>query len=220
MSATAVIVAAGSGVRAGFDKVMADLGGRPVLLHSIEAFARTPGIGDIVVVTNPEREAVIRRLAAPQVAGRLRFVPGGAERHLSVWNGIQAATGSLVAVHDGARPLIRPAQIARCLARAAETGAAASARRVSETLMRAHADGTVLEPVDRTGLWLMETPQVFARTALVASYEKILRDGVAVTDEVSALHASGMCVWLVENETPNLKITWPGDLSHAQRLLE
>jgi 2-C-methyl-D-erythritol 4-phosphate cytidylyltransferase len=124
-----------------------------------------------------------------------------------------------VAVHDGARPLIHPSQISRCLAKARETGAAASARPVSETLKRADEAGRVCGSVDRSGLWIMETPQVFARPLLVQAYEAVLREGVLVTDEVSALERLGHPVWLVDNPTPNPKITWPPDLAVAERLL-
>ena len=219
---SAIIVAAGSGTRMGFDKLMARLGDRPVILHTLLAFQACPEIDEIVVVTSGVRMEVIERLADDGELTKLRgFVPGGEERHLSVWAGLQAVTAEAehVAVHDGARPLIHPSQISRCLARARVTGAAASARPVSETLKRADETGRVVESVDRAGLWVMETPQVFAKPLLVAAYEAVLRDGVRVTDEVSALGHLGHEVWLVENPTPNPKITWPADLALAERLL-
>jgi 2-C-methyl-D-erythritol 4-phosphate cytidylyltransferase len=220
---SAIIVAAGSGTRMGFDKLLASLGGCPVILHTLRAFQACQDIDEIVVVTSEDRVEVIQRLADDVMLNKLRaFVPGGAERHLSVWAGIQAVAADCdyVAVHDGARPLIHPGQITRCLERARETGAAASARPVSETLKRADAEGRVCGSVDRAGLWIMETPQVFAKPILTEAYEAVLRDGVLVTDEVSALERFGHPVWLVENPTPNPKITWPSDLVLAERLLE
>ena len=219
---SAIIVAAGSGTRMGFDKLLASLGGAPVILHTLRAFQACQDVDEIVVVASPDRQEVIQRLADDAGLTKLRaFVPGGAERHLSVWAGIQAlaAECDYVAVHDGARPLIHPSQISRCLAKARETGAAASARPVSETLKRGDAAGRVCGSVDRAGLWIMETPQVFARTLLVQAYEAVLREGVLVTDEVSALERLGHPVWLVDNPTPNPKITWPSDLAVAERLL-
>ena len=149
------------------------------------------------------------------------LVPGGAERHLSVWNGLQAMPSEcdFVAVHDGARPLIDPVQIGRCIAKAREGDAAASARRVTETLKRADADGRVTAGIERDGAWLMETPQVFRMQILRTAYEEVLRRGALVTDETTAVELSGHAVWLVENFTPNLKITVPGDLEIAERLL-
>jgi 2-C-methyl-D-erythritol 4-phosphate cytidylyltransferase len=124
-----------------------------------------------------------------------------------------------VAVHDGARPLIDPSQITRCIHKAADTGAAATARRVTETLKRANPDGQVLESIDREGVWVMETPQVFRLSLLRAAYAEIIDSGASVTDEVSAVERAGCAVWLVENFTPNPKITLPGDLETAERLL-
>jgi len=219
---SAIIVAAGSGSRMGFDKLMASLGGSPVILRTLEAFPVCPEIDEIILVCPPDRAEVIHRLADDGEMRKIRrIVPGGAERHLSVWAGLQAvsAGSSHVAVHDGARPLIHPSQISRCLARAWDTGAVASARPVSETLKQADASGLVTGSVNREGLWIMETPQVFARTLLVSAYEAVLRDGLLVTDEVSALGHIGHDVWLVDNPTPNPKITWPPDLALAERLL-
>ena len=219
---SAIIVAAGSGTRMGFDKLLASLGGAPVILHTLRAFQTCPEVDEIVVVASPDRQEVIQRLADDAGLTKLRaFVPGGADRHLSVWAGIQAVAAECdyVAVHDGARPLIHPSQISRCLAKARETGAAASARPVSETLKRADGSGRVCGSVDRAGLWIMETPQVFARPLLVQAYEAVLREGLLVTDEVSALERLGHPVWLVDNPTPNPKITWPPDLAVAERLL-
>lgn len=218
----ALIVAAGSGTRMGFDKLLAPLAGEPVVLRALRAFEACGEIDGIWVVSGEERGALIQEMAAG--AGLTKFrgiVPGGAERHLSVWNGLQALPEAcaLVAVHDGARPLIDPAQISRCLARAAETGAAASARRVTETLKRADAEGRVTGGIDRDGVWIMETPQVFRLPLLKAAYTEVIRENAAVTDEVSAAERAGNPVWLVENSRPNPKITLPGDLETAERLL-
>lgn len=220
---SAIIVAAGSGTRMGFDKLMARLAGCPVVVRTIQAFQHCPDIQEIILVCPPARADVIRRLADDSLITKLKtYVPGGAERHLSVWEGLQAVAPicEWVAVHDGARPLIHPAQISRCLQRARETGAAASARPVSETLKRADSAGRVTGGVDRTGLWLMETPQVFRKSLLIEAYEAVLRDGIAVTDEVSAVQHIGHPVWLVENSTPNPKITWPSDLALAEQFLD
>ena len=220
---TAIIVAAGSGNRMGFDKLLARLRGSPVILHTLRAFQACPDIDEIVIVSSAEREEVIRRLGEDAMLTKVKgFAAGGAERHLSVWSGIQAlaADCDYVAVHDGARPLIHPAQISRCLAKARESGAAASARPVSETLKRVDEAGRVSGSVDRTNLWIMETPQVFARRLLMEAYEALLDDGVLVTDEVSAVERLGHPVWLVDNPTPNPKVTWPADLTLAERLME
>ena len=216
----ALIVAAGSASRMGFDKLLALLGGEAVILRTMRAFQECGDIDGIWVVAGEERGMRIKDLAAG--LGKFRgIVPGGAERHLSVWNGLQALPGDceLVAVHDGARPLIQPAQISRCLATASEMGAAASARRVTETVKRADAAGVVTEAVERAGLWIMETPQAFRLGLLREAYEAVIAVGGLVTDEVSAVHGAGHPVQLVENLSPNPKITVPGDLETAAGLL-
>ena len=216
----ALIVAAGSASRMGFDKLLAMLGGEPVILWTLRAFQECGDIDGIWVVAGEERGAKIKELAAGLTKFR-GIVPGGAERHLSVWNGLQALPEDceLVAVHDGARPLISPGQISRCLATASEMGAAASARRVTETVKRADAAGLVTEAVERNGLWIMETPQVFRLAILKEAYAAVIHRGGVVTDEVSAVHGFGHPVQLVENLSQNPKITLPGDLETAARLL-
>jgi 2-C-methyl-D-erythritol 4-phosphate cytidylyltransferase len=216
----ALIVAAGSSTRMGFDKLLAPLAGEPVLLHTLRAFQQCPGIDGIWIVSNGERAAAIEGFAAALTKFR-RCVTGGRERHFSVWNGLQSLPGdcSLVAVHDGARPLICPAQITRCLTAATRHGAAASARRITETVKRADSSGIVTEAVDRDNLWIMETPQAFRLSLLKAAYAHVLARKVLVTDEVSAVHEAGHPVHLVENLSPNPKITVPADLETAARLL-
>ncbi len=219
---SALIVAAGSATRMGFDKLLAPLGGEPVILHTLRAFEACPDIDEIRIVSGAERGALISGMALRAGLSKVRgIVPGGTERHFSVWNGLEALPEDceLVAVHDGARPLIDPAQISRCVHKAADSGAAASARRVTETLKKADAEGCVTGSIEREGVWIMETPQVFRQTLLYSAYASLIEAGVAVTDEVSAVERAGCSVWLVENFTPNPKITLPGDLETAQRLL-
>ena len=215
----ALIVAAGSSTRMGFDKLLAPLAGEPVIVHTLRAFEQCADVSGIWVVSGAERGAVIAEHAAALTKFR-GCIPGGAERHLSVWNGLQALPPDteLAAVHDGARPLIAPEQISRCAAVARECGAAASARRITETVKRADAAGIVTEAVDREGLWIMETPQVFRFPLLSESYRAIIARGLLVTDEVSAVQACGHAVRLVENAGPNPKITLPGDLETAAKL--
>ena len=214
----AIIVAAGSSTRMGFDKLLAPLAGEPVILHTLRAFQNCEDIDGIWVVSNEARGAVIQKLAAGLTKFR-GIVPGGAERHLSVWNGLQAlpADCKIVAIHDGARPLIAPAQISKCVQ---DAGGApqASARRLTETVKRVDEDGCITADVERDGLWIMETPQVCELAWLREAYQHVINKGLTVTDEVSALRHSGFPVWVVENMTPNPKITLPGDIEFAERL--
>ena len=212
----AVIVAAGSSRRAGFDKLAALLDGVPVLRRSVDAFVAA-GAAAVVVVCPESRweETGLATAAYPVPVSR---VDGGAERQDSVAAGMAAlpAGTRMVAVHDGARPLITPAGIQTCLAAAEKTGAATCAHPVVDTLKRADAEGRSLpEKVSRENLWGMETPQIFRLALLQEAYEYVKSQKLVVTDEVSAVEALGVSTQLVQGGA-NLKITLPGDLELAE----
>ncbi len=207
----------------GCDKLWADLMGRPVVAHAIEAFERCAGIGEIVIVEPAEggrdfagliEEAGWRKVSA--------VVRGGAERHLSVAHGLQAVSGGeerLVAIHDGARPLVRPELIGAALVLAGKTGASCVAVPVSDTLKRASAELRVTESVERANLWAMQTPQIFRLGLIRRAYSAILSSGDPITDEVSAVERMGEPVTLLPHDDWNLKITFPRDLELAGHLL-
>lgn len=193
-----------------------------MLERSIRAFANCREVSEIVVVCPEERFRAIDS-ADLETGIPITRVDGGAERHESVQNGLAALlyTPELVAVHDGARPLITVEQISRCIQTARECGAAASARPVTDTLKRADSERfTLPEQVDRDGLWCMETPQVFQYPLLLDAYVEVSERDIRVTDEVTALQLIGHPTRLVHNHEPNPKITWPEDISHAEMLLE
>ena len=220
---TALIVAAGSSQRMGFDKLFADLAGRPVVAWSVAAFQACPEVDDILLVTRPEKAADFRALADREGWTKLRAIlPGGAQRHESVWNGLQAVPADptrFVAVHDGARPLVTPGMISRCLALARQEGAACCAAPISDTLKRADAHQRIAGSVDRLNLWAMQTPQTFRLDLLLAAYRQVIDAGLLVTDETSALERMGQPVTLLNSGDFNLKITYPPDLGLARHLL-
>ena len=220
----AIMVAAGSSRRMGFDKLTADLAGKPVAAHSLLAFEAASSVERIVVVTREERVAEFEALCRDHGITKLaRVVPGGAERHLSVWNGMKAAQAKpndYIAVHDAARPLVTPAAIQACYEKARHHGASACATPIADTLKRANADGAVIGGVERDHLWAMQTPQIFLANLLERAYQQVLRSGEVVTDEVSAIHRLGVSVVLTRNDEPNFKITLPGDLALAQLILK
>ncbi len=206
----------------GFNKLLAPLGGVPVLRHTLQAFQACADVAEIIVVANDEVTEAVQSWRESGLMPKLTAIlPGGAERHFSVWAGIQACSpaAEIIAVHDGARPLISPGQISQCIASAREKGAAACARPMTETLKRADSTGQITESMDRTGAWVMETPQVFQRDLLTRAYQKVLQDQALVTDEVSAIQHLGVPVYVVENTGPNPKITFPADLALAERHL-
>ncbi len=217
MNAAAIIVAAGSSSRMGFDKLAAPLVGIPVLQRTLAAFLTAETITEIIVVCPLERWSLLDAAAAKPV----RRVDGGATRQDSVANGLAALSPGirLVAVHDGARPLITPADIDRCVQAAVTHPAIALARRVTETLKRADTANFCLASVSREHLWLMETPQVFGTALLQTAYDELAARQLTVTDEVSAMQAIGARVKFIESTHPNPKITCPADLALAAAIL-
>lgn len=212
----AVIVAAGSSRRAGFDKLTAPLAGVPVLRRSVDAFVAA-GAAAVVVVC-PQSRWEETGLSAAVFPVPVRRVDGGAERQDSVAAGLAAlpAGTRMVAVHDGARPLITPEGIRACLAAAGECGAATCAHPVVDTLKRANSQGLSLpEKVSRDCLWGMETPQIFRLELLQRAYAHVKEQGLVVTDEVSAVESLGVPTRLVQGSV-NMKITLPGDLELAE----
>jgi 2-C-methyl-D-erythritol 4-phosphate cytidylyltransferase len=216
LACTAIIVAAGSSRRMGFDKLAAEIRGVPVLRRTLEAFLAAKSIGSVVVVCPQERWHLLEGVQSDKPVIR---VDGGANRQDSVAAGLARVSSSHVAVHDGARPLIDPQDIDRCVAAAAVHRASALARRVTETLKRADDEGFSHQAVSRENLWFMETPQIFAVDILKRAYAAVADGNLAVTDEVSALEAIGVRVKLVESTHPNLKITTPADLVLAEAIV-
>lgn len=219
MSIAAIIVAAGSSRRMGFDKLAASLGQRSVLAQSVKAFCDCPSVREVIVVCSQER---FDALLSEPFSLPLRRVDGGASRQDSVQRGLDAVSSdtTIVAVHDGARPLIRGDVIEQCLAKTQEHGACALARRVTETLKRADARDFSCGSVDRSHLWFMETPQCFELSLLQRAYAQVRESGSEVTDEVSAVEHLGVGVFLQESKFPNVKITVPADLDLACYLLD
>ena len=218
MSCAAIIVAAGRGRRMGFDKLLAPLNGKPVLQWSLDAFLRADEISSIVVVTDEER---FGRLD-PGTSKPVLRVDGSRERFLSVVRGLDAIPEPpvYVAVHDGARPLILPGQIDQVVKATRDEGAAALARRVTETLKKSDENDFAHGSVPRERLWVMETPQAFRFKMLRRAYRVTESRRIGVTDDVSAAKAIGVATKLIENQRPNIKITVPRDLDLVEAMLK
>ena len=219
---TAIIVAAGSSRRMGFNKLMAPLCGEPVLRRTLGVFQKCAAIDEIIVVTSDALRIEIDVWRSSGFEKITKILAGGAERHLSVQAGLLALNPAcdIVAVHDGARPLISVNQITRCIEAARTQSAVACARPMTETLKRCDSEGRITDSIDRANAWIMETPQVFQRELLVRAYEAVIRDSLLVTDEVSAVQHLGEPVFVVENAEPNPKITFPADILLAQRFVD
>jgi len=206
----------------GFDKLTADLGGQPVLARTLGVFNACTAIDSIVLVCSASAQQELEQIARAAAPQKLRaVVTGGAHRHLSVAEGLGcvADDAAMIAVHDAARPLVTCEMIERCLEAARNSGAAACARPVTDTLKRVNDERFIIESVDRAKLWSVETPQIFRADLLRQAYEEIIATGGYVTDETSAVQAAGAPVALVETPEWNGKITFPADLELARVIL-
>lgn len=221
-SCAAVIVAAGSATRMkGTDKIMAQLQGEPVLLHTLRPFEACEEIRQIVIVT---REELLEPISKLCVQNRLKKVSkvvlGGAARTDSVQCGLDWVDKKCdyVAIHDGARPLVTEKIIHDAIRKAVKFGAAAPAVPLKDTVKVAHG-GFVESTPDRSSLYAVQTPQVFERNIYRAALEKAISTKQTVTDDCSAAEAFGVRVCLTQGSDENIKITTPTDLVLAEALL-
>ncbi len=205
----------------GMDKLFSTLAGRRVIAHSIAAFQESPQVREIILVAREDRLAEMEEMVAAEKFTKVKqVIAGGAERHLSVWNGLCAveARSDYIAIHDGARPLTTPGLIRRCLKLAKEHGAACCAAPIPDTIKRAE-DNIVSGSVERNGLWAMQTPQIFGSGLILQAYAAIMARNEPVTDEVSAVQRLGKKIALLRNDDWNFKITFPKDLEMAEHVL-
>jgi 2-C-methyl-D-erythritol 4-phosphate cytidylyltransferase len=219
---SAILVAAGSSQRMGFDKLFAIIAGEPVIAHAMRAFDRATSVNEIIVVAREERHDEIIGISRGAGLKKVRsIVRGGERRQDSVRAGLNRVdrTAKHVAVHDAARPLITPGQIERTLEQCCLHGAAVLAQPVNDTLKRADANLVVSGSVDRHQLYAMQTPQMFERTLIEDAYRAVYAEDLSVTDEVSAVEHLGHKIALVLNDDFNFKITHPHDLVVAEFVL-
>lgn len=217
----AVIVAAGTASRmGGIDKVMAQLDGEPMIVRTVRTFQNCDAIKEIVIVTREDLIVPIMDLCHDFDKVKA-VVVGGASRQESVNNGMNALSDKvkLVAVQDGARPLITDAVIDRTVRAANTYGAAAPAIPVKDTI-KVVQGGVVMSTPDRKTLQAVQTPQVFDFDLLRGALNKAKKDNAEVTDDCSAVERLGMSIKIVEGDESNIKVTTPMDLRIAQMLLE
>jgi len=219
----AVLVGAGSGQRlgAGMPKAIIDLGGRPMIAWSVRAIANVDAIEGLVIAAPPGYEARIEA-AALEAAPLLpvSVVTGGDSRSESVKNALAAAPdATVIAIHDAARPLVRPGLFDRCikeLARASCEGVVAAAP-IADTIKRTDEQGRVTGTLDRSHLWSVQTPQVFRADALRAALSGA--ELAVATDDAQLVERSGGTVTVVEAPAENLKVTVEADLRRAELLI-
>jgi len=221
---SAVIPAAGRGERfgKGSNKVFALAAGRPLLAHTLGAFERCGLIDEIVLVVGEGEVDEAGRTAERYGIGKLRaVVAGGDHRQISVERGLEATdpSASVVAIHDGARPLVRAETIEATVRAAREHGAAVAAVPVVETIKSVGPDDFVESTLDRSRLWSIQTPQTFVRELIVRAYRQARADGVYATDDAMLVERLGHPVKLVRGAFDNIKVTTPLDLAFVEMVL-
>ncbi len=217
-----VVAAAGSSTRmAGSDKLMAPLADQPVILRTLRALEESPYIHEILVVTRSERLVDIGTLCRDAGLKKVtQVLLGGQSRLESVYKGVNQVSqkAKLIAIHDGARPLVSQEVIAAVCVAAANCAAAAPAVAVKDTVKEV-SDDRVTATLDRETLRAVQTPQVFDADLLRAALQKAMEEGWSVTDDCSAVEQLGAIVRLVSGDERNIKLTTPMDLAVAEALL-
>ncbi len=215
----AIIVAAGRSLRMGSDKIWVSVGGRPLLAHTISMFQFCSAVDKIVLVLSSDRQKLGLSLVKGAHFGKVTEICfGGEERQQSVRAGLEAlGPCEWVIVHDGARPLVTAKLIEQGLAAARKTGAAACGVPVHDTLKLVNEQEIVEKSLDRNGLWLIQTPQVFRYDILMEAHRKA--DGRFAGDDAALVERLGYQVKIFMGSHHNIKVTTPEDLVLAQMLL-
>lgn len=230
MRSFAVIVAGGRGKRVGGDrnKCLMKLAGREIVAWSIAPFERSDQIDGIVCIMGDEDE----RLEVERICRRERFqkmkhvaVTGGELRQEGVWTGLELLSSfspdddDIVLIHNGANPMVQQQDIEDVIAATKEYGAAVAAQPVKDTIKKVARDGLVIETLERSELWAMQTPQAMRYGISKLAFDRAAKDGFIATDDVALVEHLGMAVKVVRCSNENIKITSKEDLLFAERIL-
>lgn len=221
---TAIIVAAGEGKRFGGDvpKQFLEIAGKPLIIHTLERFEVCLDVDEIILVL-PENltDSFRHKIQRYNLEKLTKIVGGGKTRADSVWNGlseIDSETAGIIAVHDGARPLVTVEEISATIRKAKVTGAACLATSVTDTIKEITGD-KILRTIDRTRLRRAQTPQCFRYDILQRAFKEN-KFGEDATDESFLVEKIGVEVSLVEGSAKNIKVTHPEDFAVAEILLK
>lgn len=220
---TAIIVAAGSGTRFGSKtpKQFLEIADKPLIFHTLDRFENCVSINEIILVLSENEIENFQKLAQKyQITKLKKIVTGGKTRAESVSNGLQAVDKNckIVAVHDGARPLVSPEEISQTIEKAKETGAVCLVGKVSDTIKEISTDDKIISTIDRNNLRRALTPQTFRVEILKKAFANAdLTE--AATDECFLVEKLGYEIAIVEGSAKNIKITTPEDFILAEKLL-
>lgn len=200
-----------------------DLGGRPVIAHSLLAFDQCPQIDGIILALPSEDIPMVTADILPplDLKKTIRLVSGGAERQDSVFNGLRSLQPDcqIVAIHDGVRPFITPDRISACIDAARRSGAAILGIPAFDTLKRVAGDGAITETIDRQHIWLAQTPQAFRTDLIIEAHRRARADNVIGTDDAALVERLGVKVNIIAGSRKNIKITTPEDLELCRAML-
>ena len=226
MNATAIIVAAGEGRRvgAGISKVYLPIGGRAVLLRTLDQFFRTKRVNNVIVVIARQDLAHCRSLLGsdPQTREQSWILQtGGSSRQESVSRGLEKVSSDcdLVVIHDGARPFISSELIDRVIEEARARKAVVVGVPVRDTIKVISEDRQILSTPARDCLWEIQTPQAFERSLILKAHQVAQRNDQDATDDATLVERLGKPVYLIDGERTNIKITLPEDLLFAEALV-
>lgn len=220
-----IVLAAGMGKRmqAGKNKVFIELNHVPIIIRTLQVFARDSYCKNIILPINPSDQLLFEQLLDQYSFDKpVKIVMGGKERQNSVYNGLNHVSCSdeeIVLIHDGARPFITQKQIHSLVLRAKEMGSAIPAVPVKDTVKRAK-DGQVIETVERSSLWAIHTPQAFRMSIVKQAHEEAIKAGFLGTDDASLVEKMGAAVSIVQGSYNNIKITTPEDLYIAEAIMQ
>ncbi len=224
--AAGIIVAAGSGVRMGADarKQYLSVGGMPILAHTLMAFGKCHAI-DAVYLVAPEQDFDFCRkeiIAPLNLVKEPLLVSGGTVRQESVYNGILAAgdDAEIAVIHDGVRPFISPDSIEECINAAKRGGACILGVPAFDTLKQTDSQGRITGTIDRSTIWLAQTPQAFQYNLIKEAHEKAVEEGFIGTDDASLVERLGKPVQIIHGSRNNIKITTPEDLPLAEAIFQ
>jgi 2-C-methyl-D-erythritol 2,4-cyclodiphosphate synthase/2-C-methyl-D-erythritol 4-phosphate cytidylyltransferase len=221
--AAAIIAASGSSSRMnGKDKLLADIAGIPVVIRAVLAFEKAESIGEIIVAAKSENVEKIRSLCREHgISKPLVVTEGGENRQESVFNAVRRVSAGMdvIAIHDGARPYIKPEDIDRIVSLAREKGAVIPAVPVKETI-KVVRDGKVIVTPDRNSLYTAQTPQAFLLENYLAGMANIRPHNPPLTDDAQLFENAEIGVYITEGDYGNIKITTQEDLNNGQLTID
>lgn len=218
---TAVILVAGTSSRFGekYNKVFAELNGKPVLSYSLKVFDEHTKIDEIILVINPKEELKIKEfLDDTNIKKQITIVYGGDTRKQSVHNSLKVATGDIVIIQDGARPMILQEYIDICLEEMKDFKGVSIAVKSKDTIKITDQNGVVQHTTPRKDTWVIQTPQCFDKEILLKAHEKYASDE-SITDDCMLLELEGINVKLKEGKYTNLKVTTKEDIDILESII-